>query len=47
MSHPLSLTGHIHFVVESGGQSTPVTFSDVEEDSGIPRTFHSYTSGNR
>jgi hypothetical protein len=42
-----SLTGHIHFVVESGGRSIPVTFRDVEEDSGIPRTFESYTSGNR
>jgi len=42
-----SLTGHVHFVVESGGRSIPVTFRDVEEDSGIPRTFESYTSGNR
>lgn len=42
-----SLTGHIHFVVESGGRSIPVTFRDVEEDDGIPRTFHSYTSENR
>ncbi|MBN1203802.1 MAG: M23 family metallopeptidase [Myxococcaceae bacterium] len=41
-----SLTGHIHFVVESGGRSIPITFRDVEEDSGIPRTFESYTSGN-
>jgi hypothetical protein len=28
-------------------ESTPVTFRDVEEDSGIPRTFGNYTSGNR
>lgn len=42
-----SLTGHLHFVVERGGRSLPVSFRDVEEDSGIPRTFESYTSGNR
>lgn len=42
-----SLTGHIHFVVERGGNSIPVTFLDVTDDNGIPRTFHSYTSGNR
>jgi hypothetical protein len=42
-----SLTGHIHFVVERGGRSIPITFSDVDEDNGIPRTFNSYTSGNR
>jgi murein DD-endopeptidase MepM/ murein hydrolase activator NlpD len=42
-----SLTGHIHFVVERGGRSIPVTFQDVTEDKGIPRTFESYTSGNR
>jgi hypothetical protein len=41
-----SLTGHIHFVVESGGRSVPITFRDVEEDGGIPRTFESYQSGN-
>lgn len=42
-----SLTGHIHFVVERGGRSIPITFSDVEDDSGIPRTFGNYESGNR
>jgi hypothetical protein len=42
-----SLTGHIHFVVERGGRSIAVTFTDVDEDSGIPRTYNSYTSGNR
>lgn len=42
-----SLTGHIHFVVESGGRSIPITFNDVDDDSGIPRTFNSYDSGNR
>ena len=24
-----------------------VSFTDVKDDKGIPRTFHSYTSGNR
>lgn len=43
-----SLTGHIHFVVEdSSGNSLPVKFDDVRDDKGIPRTFCSYTSGNR
>jgi hypothetical protein len=44
-----SLTGHIHFVVEQGGRSIPVTFQDddVKDDNGIPRTFRSYISGNR
>jgi hypothetical protein len=42
-----SLTGHIHFVVERGGRSIPITFSDTNDDDGIPRTFNSYTSGNR
>jgi len=42
-----SLTGHIHFVVEQGGRSIPVTFQDVTDDGGIPRTFGTYTSGNR
>jgi murein DD-endopeptidase MepM/ murein hydrolase activator NlpD len=39
-----SLTGHIHFVVEKGGDSIPVTFRDVDEDRGIPRTFERYAS---
>lgn len=44
-----SLTGHIHFVVDDKVKktSTPITFQDVKEDGGIPRTFHSYKSGNR
>lgn len=42
-----SLTGHIHFQVDKGGKSIPVTFQDVTEDAGIPRTFGSYESGNR
>lgn len=42
-----SLTGHIHFVVEQGSRSIPVTFQDVTDDKGIPRTFSSYKSGNR
>jgi len=43
-----SLTGHIHFHVRSGGDSTntiAVKFDDV--DGGIPHTYSSYTSGNR
>ncbi|MDQ7993020.1 MAG: peptidoglycan DD-metalloendopeptidase family protein, partial [Propionicimonas sp.] len=40
-----SLTGHIHFHVRSGGPTIAITFDDV--DGGIPRTFGSYTSGNR
>jgi hypothetical protein len=43
-----SLTGHIHFVVDdSAGNSQAVKFDEVKDDKGIPRTFHSYTSGNR
>jgi hypothetical protein len=42
-----SLTGHIHFVVERSKKSIPVSFADVTDDRGIPRTFGSYTSGNR
>ena len=43
-----SLTGHIHFVVVGPSRiSIPVTFSEVAEDAGIPRTFSSYTSGQR
>jgi hypothetical protein len=39
-----SLTGHIHFVVEKAGEGIPVTFQDVDEDKGIPRTFERYAS---
>jgi hypothetical protein len=42
-----SLTGHIHFMVKSGATSIAVKFADVTSDTGIPRTFGSYTSGNR
>lgn len=42
-----SLTGHIHFMVKSGAATIPVKFADVTSDGGIPRTFGSYTSGNR
>jgi hypothetical protein len=42
-----SLTGHIHFMVKKGDLTLPVSFTDVSEDQGIPRTFGSYTSGNR
>ncbi|WP_164019811.1 M23 family metallopeptidase [Pyxidicoccus trucidator] len=41
-----SLTGHIHFDVEKGGVSIPVTFRDVDEDKGIPRTFERYASAD-
>jgi hypothetical protein len=47
----ISLTGHIHFMVRSGigdtGPTIGVSFVDVTDDNGIPRTFGSYTSGNR
>lgn len=44
-----SLTGHIHFVVDDTKkkESKAITFQDVKEDGGIPRTFRSYKSGNR
>jgi hypothetical protein len=42
-----SLTGHIHFMVKTGGSTIGVSFTDVTDDRGIPRAFHSYTSGNR
>jgi murein DD-endopeptidase MepM/ murein hydrolase activator NlpD len=45
-----SLTGHIHFMVRPGAASATtigVSFTDVSDDNGIPRTFSSYTSGNR
>lgn len=42
-----SLTGHLHFHVRrsAGAPTIAITFDDV--DGGIPRTFGSYTSGNR
>lgn len=42
-----SLTGHVHFMVKRGANTIGVSFTDVREDRGIPRTFNSYTSGNR
>ncbi len=42
-----SMTGHIHFMVKRGGNTVAVSFTDVKDDKGVPRTFHSYTSGNR
>jgi murein DD-endopeptidase MepM/ murein hydrolase activator NlpD len=42
-----SMTGHIHFMVKKGSSSIGVSFIDVPDDKGIPRTFHSYSSGNR
>jgi murein DD-endopeptidase MepM/ murein hydrolase activator NlpD len=42
-----SMTGHIHFMVKTGSNSIGVSFVDVSDDNGIPRTFGSYTSGNR
>jgi hypothetical protein len=42
-----SMTGHIHFMVKRGGSTVAVSFTDVSGDNGIPRTFHSYTSGNK
>lgn len=40
-----SLTGHLHFHVRSGAATIAVIFDDV--DGGVPRSFSSYTSGNR
>lgn len=46
-----SMTGHIHFMVRTSAASNALTmgvsFTDVSDDRGIPRTFSSYTSGNR
>ena len=42
-----SLTGHIHFMVKKGTLTIPISFTDVRDDNGIPRTFNSYTSGNK
>ncbi len=44
-----SMTPHLHFHVESGDklQTLPISFADVTTDQGVPRMFHSYTSGNR
>jgi hypothetical protein len=42
-----SMTGHIHFMVKRGGTPLAVSFVDVKQDQGIPRTFNSYKSDNR
>jgi hypothetical protein len=42
-----SMTGHIHFMVKKGSGTIAASFTDVREDNGIPRTFNSYTSGNK
>ena len=44
-----SLTGHIHFMVKDSAKKVtkPITFQDVTDDAGIPRTFSTYTSGNK
>lgn len=42
-----SMTGHIHFMVKRGTTTIGVSFTDVSDDHGIPRTFGSYTSRNR
>ena len=43
----MSLLPHLHFdVTDDGGVLLPVTFADVASDTGIPRMFNRYTSGN-
>ena len=43
----LSLLPHLHFnVIDEVHRLVPVTFADVDSDSGIPRMFKRYTSGN-
>lgn len=41
-----SMTGHIHFMVRNGTDTMAVSFIDVTDDSGIPRGWSFYTSGN-
>jgi len=43
-----SLMPHLHFhVMDSNRKSTlPLSFSDIDKDSGVPRMFKTYTSGN-
>lgn len=42
-----NVTGpHLHFQVDQGGKSIPVTFEDVEGDGGLPKEGKSYTSRN-
>ncbi|HEV2972413.1 MAG TPA: M23 family metallopeptidase [Pirellulales bacterium] len=43
----LSMLPHLHFnVIDEVHRLVPVTFADVDSDSGIPRMFKRYTSGN-
>jgi hypothetical protein len=43
----LSMLPHLHFVLDDWqGNSLPITFADVNSDSGIPRMFKRYTSQN-
>jgi murein DD-endopeptidase MepM/ murein hydrolase activator NlpD len=44
-----SMLPHLHFHVSPAakGGTMPVSFFDVQEDAGVPRMFHRYTSQNR
>ena len=43
----MSRLPHLHFnVIDDEHRLVPVTFADVESDSGIPRMFKRYVSGN-
>lgn len=40
-----SLGPHLHFeVINEAKETIPISFSDVDEHSGVPRTFFLYTS---
>ncbi|MGE0632383.1 MAG: M23 family metallopeptidase [Pseudobdellovibrionaceae bacterium] len=42
-----SLGPHLHFeVINESKETIPISFSDVEEHSGVPRTFFFYSSKN-
>ena len=42
-----NVTGpHLHFQVDQGGKSVPISFEDVEKDAGLPKDGGSYTSKN-
>jgi murein DD-endopeptidase MepM/ murein hydrolase activator NlpD len=43
-----SMAPHLHFHVSSPDNSgtLPISFADVADDSGVPRMFRRYTSGN-
>lgn len=38
---------HLHFHVRQGGQQIPISFRDVPDDRGVPRTFGVYRAGGR